>query len=69
MFVKRERCSRPGVTEVAGLLSWASFTWGFVVVSAEELFAVAAAEQEDEAVDVVAHLLDAVGGVAHEGIQ
>lgn len=54
---------------MAGLLSWASFTWGFVVVSAEELFAVAAAEQEDEAVDVVAHLLDAVGGVAHEGIQ
>ena len=58
----------PGFAEVAGLLSSASFT-GFVVVTAEELFAVAAAEQEDEAVDVVAQLLDAVSGVAREGVQ
>ena len=58
----------PGFAEVVRLLSSASFT-GFVVVTAEKLFAVAAAEQEDEAVDVVAQLLDAVSGVAREGVQ
>lgn len=48
----------------AGLLSWGSFVV-FVVVT----IAVAAAEQEDEAVDVVAQVLDAVGGVADKLFQ
>jgi hypothetical protein len=46
---------------------------GLVVVACEELLAVAAAEQEDEAVQVVAQLRDAVGGVAdalgEQGLQ
>jgi hypothetical protein len=37
------------------------------VVAGEELLAVAAAEQEDEAVQVVAQVLDAVAGVAGRG--
>jgi len=65
MFVCLSRGSAtvgPGFAGVVRVLSSASFT-GFVVVTAEELFAVAAAEQEDEAVDVVAQLLDAVSGL------
>jgi hypothetical protein len=37
---------------------------GLVVLAGEELLAVAAAAQEDEAVQVVAQVLDAVAGVA-----
>jgi hypothetical protein len=47
-------------------LSWGLLFAGLVVVGGEELLAVAAAEQEDEAVQVVTGA-DAAAGVAGRG--
>ena len=49
-------------------MGWISFS-RVIVVTGGELLTVAAAEQEDEAVQVVAQVLDAVAGVADELLQ